>query len=117
MEDKGKTILLVEDESFAREYITRAIERKKYKVIGAAGGYEAIDLYQQHKPQCVILDIKLPDIDGKEVLKKLKQIDPQANVYFLSGSEEIVSLAHAKSLGAAGYLTKPVILDDLMEII
>ena len=112
-----KTILLVEDDNFAREYLTRSIERKGHKVIGAATGYEAIDLYKENKPQCVILDIKLPDIDGKEVLKKLKEIDSQANVYFLSGSEEIVSESHAKELGATGYLTKPIILEDLMNII
>ena len=117
MEDKSKTILLVEDDNYAREYLTRSIERKGHKVVGSATGYGAIDLYKENKPQCVLLDIKLPDINGIEVLKKLKEIDPQANVYFLSGSEEIVSVAHAKKLGATGYLTKPIVLEDLMKLI
>ena len=112
-----KLVLLVEDDDFVREYLARSIERRGFKVIGAAKGYEAIDLYKENKPDFVLLDIGLPDINGKEVLKQMREIDPNAKIYFVSGSEEIVSDYHAKQLGADGRLTKPIDTEEVMKII
>jgi CheY-like chemotaxis protein len=110
-------ILIVDDEDSLRELLARAIERKGIPVLQAKGGLEAIELYQKHKPQCVFLDIKMSDMDGMEVFKRMRQIDPQANIYFLSGSDNKEFKEIAKNLGASGYMVKPILLDDVMTII
>lgn len=115
----GKTILLVDDEDETREMLAKVIERKGNKVFSAGCGQKAIELYKEHKPDCVFLDVKLPDIQGPEVLKKLKEIDPQAKVYFITGvSDEDYRLQEkAKELGAEGYLGKPILIEDIFELI
>ena len=110
-------ILIVDDEDSLRELLAKAVQRKGTPVIQAKNGLEAIDLYQKHKPQCVFLDVMLEDMDGIEVFKKIKQINPQANVYFISGSDNKKFKEIAKNLGASGYMVKPVLLDEVMAII
>jgi len=114
-----KTILLVDDEDDTREILARAIGRKGVKVLSAECGQKGIDLYKEHKPACVFLDVKLPDIEGPEVLKKMKEVDPQAKVYFMTGvsNEDYALQQEAKELGAAGYLGKPILIEDIFKII
>jgi two-component system chemotaxis response regulator CheY len=80
-----KTILLVNDEAETREMLANIIQRMGPKVVGASTGKEAIELYQETKPDCVFLDIKLPDIEGPQVLEKLKEIDLRLRYTLLLG--------------------------------
>lgn len=114
-----KTILLVDDEPEARDMLAKTLTRRGHKVFIASSGQQAIDTYKEHKPSCVFLDVKLPDIQGPEVLQKLKQIDPQAKVYFITGvSDEDYRLSQkAKELGAQGYLAKPITIEDVFALI
>jgi CheY-like chemotaxis protein len=114
-----KTILLVDDEVETRDMLARIISRKGLKVFTAGTGHKAIELYKTHKPTCVFLDVKLPDIQGPEVLEKLKQIDQRAKVYFITGlNDDDYNLQQkAKELGAEGYLGKPMLVEDLFSII
>ncbi|MCF7869880.1 MAG: response regulator [Candidatus Omnitrophica bacterium] len=115
----AKTILLVDDEDQTRGLLKKALERRGNQIYDTGKGYEAVELYKQHKPNGVFLDVKLPDLEGPEVLQKIKEFDPQAKVYFITGvSQAEYQLGQkSKEMGAAGYLSKPVIMEDLLEIV
>jgi len=112
-----KTILLVDDEDFVRDMLARAIERRGVIVFKAALGQEAIDVYREKKPLCVFLDVKLPDIEGPEVLQKIKEFDPDAKVYFITGLQNQDILKKTRGLDSKGVLEKPVTVSDIMKII
>lgn len=111
------SVLIVDDEDSLRELLAKAVERKGMLALKARGGFEAIELCEKHQPQCILLDIKLPDIDGIEVFRKIKKINAEAKVYFVSGSDNDSFKETAKNLGANGYLVKPIVISDVMAII
>lgn len=111
------TVLIVDDEDSLLEILARAIGRLGLGVFTAKTGLEAIELYKQNKPKCVLLDVKLPDIDGMEVFKKIKELDQQAKVYFISGSDNKDFKEVTRQMGASGYLVKPLILGDVIAIV
>jgi len=114
----AKTILLVDDDTEPRDILGRIIERRGFTVFKAANGKEAIEFYKEHKPDCVFLDIRLPDMDGHKVLEQLKQINPKAKVYFVTGvMQEIAFKDEVANLGAAGYLEKPIDLETIIKIL
>lgn len=113
----GKNILLVEDEEFTRVFLARFIERKGITVIAAGTGKQAIEEYKQNSPDCILLDLRLPDMEGIDVLKKIKEINPQAKIYFVSGFDDDYLQKQAENLGAAGYIQKPISLDDIAAFI
>jgi two-component system response regulator (stage 0 sporulation protein F) len=118
MKISDKTLLLVEDENTIREYLGMFIERhSEFAVTPAKNGKEAITLFSERKPQCVFLDLGLPDMHGLDVLKKIREVDATAKVYILTGFDDDAMRQKAKELGATAYLTKPVEFDLLLKII
>ncbi|MFH1768463.1 MAG: response regulator [Candidatus Omnitrophota bacterium] len=113
----NKTILIVDDDDFIRWHLCHLIERQGVKVYAAKSGREAIDVYKQNLPDCVFLDINMPDLAGTVVIKKIKEIDPAALVYFVSGTGDISSQDEARDLGAVGFLAKPVMVEELLSVI
>jgi two-component system response regulator (stage 0 sporulation protein F) len=110
-----KTLMIVEDENDIRESLCLFIShRAQIKVFSAANGRQAIDIYKIEKPECVFLDMGLPDMSGLDVLKNIKEINSQARVVIVSGNEEPENKAKAKALGAEGYISKPV---DIMALV
>ena len=79
-----------------------------HEIVGEAEtGQIAIDLYEKVKPDLVILDILMPDMNGLEALKKIMEIDPDARVLMCTASEQSSHVQEALSLGAKGYIVKP----------
>ena len=102
------TILLVDDAKFMRQRMIEVLKELSHDVIGEAeNGKVAIGQYFKLKPDIVILDITMPGVGGKEALKQIMKIDPDAKIIMCSavGSEEIV--AECISEGARAYIVKP----------
>jgi DNA-binding response OmpR family regulator len=112
-----KTVLLVDDEDYVREILGNFIERKGFRALRAQNGQEAIDLFQANSPDCVFLDVKLPDSNGEEVFEKIKKLNPGAKIYFLTGVDDNVFKEKVQSLGALGYLVKPIALNEVSGIL
>ena len=76
---RGETILLVDDEEFVRDLGERTLKRARYKVVTAANGKEALELYgkMQGKIELVILDLLMPEMEGKQCLRELIKMQPQ----------------------------------------
>ncbi|MDP2922291.1 MAG: response regulator [Candidatus Omnitrophota bacterium] len=112
-----KTVLIIENEQEALIPLARLIERRGIKALTAMRGQEGIKLYEENKPDGVLLDLHLPMMDGTEVLKKLKEINPLVKVYFLTGDQIFADRNPPESIGAMGYLIKPIMPQELMKVI
>jgi len=110
-------ILVCDDETFARDAMARIIKRKGFDVIVASNGEECISLFKKESPNVVFLDVMLPDLDGDHLFKYLKDIKQDVNVYFVTGSGVVFSKENAKDLGAKGYLSKPIDMQELFDIL
>jgi two-component system, OmpR family, response regulator len=118
MKSSPKTLLLVEDEISIREHLSMFIERTcAFGVAPVANGKDAIAAFSAYKPQCVFLDLGLPDMHGFEVLKKIRELDPMIKVYIMTGYDDALTRQRAKDLGATAYLTKPIPFEDITAIL
>jgi len=100
------TLLIVDDEAGPRESL-RIVFKDRYNCAVAACGREGIEFARSNRVDAAILDIKMPDISGVEVLRELKEIDPNIECVMLTGYETIETARAAVRLGAADYLNKP----------
>ncbi len=104
----AQKILIVEDDKFLRELITRKLTSEKYEVVEAIDGEEGLKKIQEEKPDLVLLDLILPGIDGFEVLSKVKE-DPALSsipVIILSNLGQREEVEKGLKLGAVDYLVK-----------
>ncbi|MBU1122531.1 MAG: response regulator [Candidatus Omnitrophica bacterium] len=115
----AKIVLLVDDEEAVRVMLGKLIERQGHTVFRAATGMEGIQLYKEHSPNCVLLDVKLPDMEGTEVLGKILEINPQAKIYLVTGvsDDDRKIEVKAEELGAKGYISKPVDVYRILDIV
>ncbi len=108
------TVLVVDDEPSIRRYLQTLLEVEGYAVLPAAGGREALEIVQaEQRPDLVILDVLMPEMDGLETLRRLMQVDPSFRVVMLSCTGEVATVVEAIKLGAQDYLTKPFEKTDL----
>lgn len=110
---QGIRILIVDDETEARDILTLRLKRRGAAPAYAPGGREALEWLKEHQADIVLLDIKMPDMDGLEVLRCLRADYPDLPVIILSGHADMDDAAKGMELGAFFYLLKPVDLDDL----
>ena len=115
--DLVKTILIVDDEVYTRDHLGKIIEKQGFKALTAGTGEDGIKLYRENRPDYVLLDILLPGIDGEDVFKYIKEIDPDAKIFFITGCDNIFSVEDAVKMGAKGFLTKPIFVDDIMKLL
>jgi len=105
-------VLVVEDDALLAEGLTRVLTRAGHAVEHVASGKHASALLADDEFDLVILDIGLPDIDGFEVLRRLRQRNSPANVLVLTARDAIEDRVHGLDLGADDYLTKPFSLTE-----
>ncbi|MEO0137377.1 MAG: sigma-54 dependent transcriptional regulator [candidate division WOR-3 bacterium] len=110
-------ILIVDDDESIRGLLTAFFEEENYTVLCAANGAQAWQIFLQHLPRIVILDQRLPDIQGIELLKKMREYDPEVKVVVITGYGEIKDAVKAMEYGAVNYLLKPLDLQELRIII
>lgn len=110
-------ILAVDDEQNIRRLIRNEFALEGYDVTTAQNGEEGLRLFEQNRFEVVLLDIKLPKLNGLEVLKKIKQQSSTAEVIMITGYGDIKSAVESLKLGARDYLTKPFKLDELLSLV
>lgn len=106
-------ILVVDDEPRVRESIRSILEDEGFVVIEASNGQEGLKRVSADKPDSVLLDIWMPDLDGIEVLRGIKQLDADLPVIIMSGHGTIETAVKAAKLGAYDFLEKPLSIDKL----
>ena len=108
-------LLLVDDEVGFVEVLSKRIIRRGIDVTMAFSGVEAIQTLRRQDFDVAVLDLKMEDMDGIEVLKIFKKMDPNMPVIMLTGHGSEQSANEGKKFGAYDYLTKPYELDDLIQ--
>jgi two-component system nitrogen regulation response regulator NtrX len=112
-----KRILVIDDEPGIRQALGQLLEYEGFEVKTASGGSEGITLYDSFRPQLVFLDVKMAGLDGLEVLKRLRQADPNATVVMISGHATIQTAVEATQLGAYDILEKPLDTDRVLVLL
>jgi DNA-binding NtrC family response regulator len=108
-------LLLVDDEKDFVNILSKRIKRRNIDVVKAFSGAQAIQALRGHEFDVAVLDLKMEDMDGIEVLKMLKIMDPQLAVIMLTGHGSAEAAEQGIKLGAFDYLTKPCGLEELLE--
>lgn len=103
------TVVIADDHGVVREGLRVMLEREGFQEVAeAATGREAIEKANAHKPQVMLLDIRMPDLDGLQALSAIKEAQPQTAVIMLTSHTYPAYLTRAVALGAAGFLSKEV---------
>ena len=99
-------ILLVDDDPSIRDVVRFALEKDGYGVLEAGNGVEALEAFAAHSPDLLILDIMMPEMDGTEVCRRIRQ-DSQVPIVFLSSRDDEIDRVLGLELGGDDYVTKP----------
>jgi two-component system, NtrC family, response regulator AtoC len=110
-------ILLVDDEPEICWIMSRALGELGYDVVTAESAQAAVSAFESQAPEVVLLDLRLPDGDGLEVLRRIRELDEHAPVVMLTGHGTIESAVRAMKLGAFDYLIKPVHLEEVRVVV
>ena len=111
---KGETILAVDDEALVLNLVSMTLSRLNYKVLAAKDGLSALEIFRErgNDIDLVLLDISMPEMDGRECLERLQAITPDVKVIFSTG-HDLTEDDEFKKLGCAGLIQKPYFLTDL----
>ncbi len=112
---KGSKILLVDDEVVFTTNMSKLLNSRGYRVTAVNSGDEAIRELEADDFDVVVLDLKMPGMDGITTLKEIKKLDLFTQTLILTGHGSIDTALEAVKLGAYDYLTKPCEIDDLVE--
>ncbi len=117
MKPKTPTILIIEDDEASREFLSEVISIQGYEFILAGNGIDGIEQFTKHGADLILLDIRLPDISGIEVLKKLRKLSPSVPVIAQTAFAMEKDRDEFLKAGFDGYLSKPIKPDDLISAI
>ena len=111
------TILVVDDEENAREGLSKILSKEGYSVDMASNGKEAIETLRRQSFDLVITDMKMPLMDGFEVLREIKKMNENIGVIMITAYGEVESYLEAMNMGAFEYINKPVRVNELKRVI
>ncbi|WP_303784537.1 response regulator transcription factor [Azovibrio restrictus] len=122
MPARSRSVLIVDDNDVMRTLL-RAILRSdnQFNVVGEArNGLAALEMVRRHQPEIVCLDVVMPEMDGLEALREIRQLRPETQVVIITGTPSAGNVQEAMSLGANGFIIKPFnaakILDTLAAL-
>ena len=114
----GKNILICDDAAFMRMMIKDILTKDGYQVVGeAANGAEGVEKYSQLKPDLVMMDITMPEMNGIEALKKIKEGDASANVIMCSAMGQHAMVIESIQSGAKDFIVKPFQAERVLEAV
>jgi PAS domain S-box-containing protein len=108
-------LLLIDDEPDIVRVLSMSLRADGYDVLTAHSGAEGLAVFEKEKPEIIITDIKMPGMDGIEVLEKIKALEPNAEVIIITGHGDIDNAIEALKFGASDYINKPV-RDEALSI-
>ena len=107
-------LLVVEDEPNILELLSASLRYAGFEVITAAGGTEAVQAAQRHRPDLIVLDVMLPDMDGFDVIRRLRGGGARIPVVFLTARDGTDDKIRGLTLGGDDYVTKPFSLEEVI---
>jgi DNA-binding NtrC family response regulator len=113
MSDFRPLLLVVDDEPAVLALVRRVGESEGFRVLTCTEGTEVLQVATEHRPDLVLVDLRMPDVCGLDVVRAIRDVDPQATIVLMTGHATIDSAVEAVKCGAADYLTKPFDLERL----
>lgn len=110
-------ILIVDDQYGIRILLNEVFQKEGYETYQAANGFQAIDIVLNDRPDLVVLDMKIPGMDGIEILKRVKEIDKDIKVILMTAYGELDMIQEAKDLGALMHFAKPFDIDEIRQAV
>ncbi len=107
-------ILVVDDDNDIRLLLNRFLSKNGYDVVCVAKGYDAIVYLKQNNPDLILCDYRLEDMNGKEFITKIKEINPDALIIIITGYSDVKDAVEVMRLGAFDYITKPLYPDEIL---
>jgi DNA-binding response OmpR family regulator len=119
MTDASPTVLIVDDEPDILEMVGLLLESEGYRTMKADGGQAALDVVARESVDLILLDIMMPELDGHEVLDRLRTDAPDGGplVVMLTARNDLEAIARSLKSGADGFVAKPFDLDSLLELV
>jgi DNA-binding NtrC family response regulator len=108
-----KSVLVIDDDPLIRKTLSTYLSKKGLEAVVAEEGEEGLQKYEEHNPDLVILDIRLPDVDGLEVLGRIREKNPNATIIIMTAYDDMKTTIEAIKSGAFEYLVKPL---DYVEL-
>lgn len=112
-----KNVLIVDDQEGIRLLLQEVFKQEGYQTYLAADGYEALTMAKTHCPDCVLLDMKIPGMDGITILQELKMMYPQLPVVMMTAYGEVDAQETTEKLGAVKYFSKPFNIAEVKETV
>ena len=114
----AKNILICDDAAFMRMMIKDILTKNGYTVAGEAeNGAKAVEKYTELKPDLVLMDITMPEMDGIQALKKIRELDPKASVIMCSAMGQQAMVIESIQAGAKDFIVKPFQADRVLEAV
>jgi len=108
-------VLIVEDSLMIRDLLQKALEKCGCTVCAAAkNGKEGIEMFNEHRPDVIFMDLNMPIMDGTDAIKSIKEINPEAAIIVMSAMGDDDTIAQVKNLGATSFIKKPFTLHDIV---
>ncbi len=114
---KNKNILIVDDDVDIVRIVTKMLSREEFNVDTACSGEEALEKVRDQRPDVLLLDIMMPRMNGIEVLRRVKEIDPSIRIIMITAFGDIDSYLDAMEWGAMEYINKPFETEELLRMI
>ena len=108
------SVLLVEDEWQLAQIVQDSLEMRGFRMFCAKDGREGLRLYNEHKPDVIVLDIMMPNMDGFTFTSEIRKVDKQTPIIFLTAKSQTADLVKGFELGGNDYLKKPFSMDELI---
>ncbi len=109
----GEKILIVDDQYGIRILLNEIFQKEGYQTFQAANGVQALSIVKSEDPDMVILDMKIPGMDGLEILKRIKKMEARALVIIMTAYGELDMIHEAMDLGAITHFAKPFDIDEI----
>jgi two-component system response regulator (stage 0 sporulation protein F) len=110
-------LLIVDDQFGIRILLNEVFQKEGYQTFQAANGFQALDIVDKHSPELVLLDMKIPGMDGIEILKRLKAVNKDIQVIIMTAYGELDMIQEAKDLGAITHFAKPFDIDEIRDAV
>ncbi|WP_169450965.1 response regulator [Paenibacillus taiwanensis] len=110
-------VLIVDDQSSIQTLLCEAFGSMKAHIVSAYSGQEAVEFIREQSFAVVLMDVKLPDMNGMDLLHKFRAMRPELQIIMMSAFSDVNRIESAKSAGAIGYFSKPFDIDELSSFV
>lgn len=112
-----RKVLIVDDQYGIRILLKEILEQNGYTLFQAANGIQALTIADQQELDLILLDVKLPGMNGFDILKRVKEKQPEVQVIMMTAYEELDSIKKAKEIGALTFITKPFDISEVLNMV